>query len=73
MNRALVFFLLVTVSVCADPVRSESPPLRWKKSESSVALLRGRHVLWKFNYGANLSVPYFHPVSTDAGRVLTWE
>jgi hypothetical protein len=73
MNRALVFFLLVTISVCAVPVRSESPPLRWKKSESSLALLRGRHVLWQFNYGANLSVPYFHPVSTDAGRVLTWD
>jgi hypothetical protein len=74
MTRALaLYFLLLTLSACAEPVAADPPPLRWDESESSVALVRGQNVLWKFNYDSELNVPYFHPVSTDSGRVLTWD
>ena len=30
-------------------------------------------MLWQFNYDAKLDVPYFHPLGTDRGQVLTWD
>lgn len=74
MTRSVVLYcLLLTLSVCAEPIGAEPPPLRWNESESSVALVRGQNVIWQFNYDSNLDVPFFHPVSTDGGRVLTWD
>ena len=72
--RALVSStLLLMLSVCAKPIAAETPQLRWKETESSLALIRGQNVLWQFNYDLNLDVPYFHPVSADGERVLTWD
>jgi hypothetical protein len=45
----------------------------WKKSETSLALLQGDKVVWQFNYGNNLDVPYFHPLTAVAGQPLTWD
>lgn len=73
MNRALVVYLLVTISISAVAVGADPPPLRWNQTESSVALVRGQQVLWQFNYGTDLDVPYFHPVSTGDDKVLTWD
>ena len=30
-------------------------------------------MLWRFNHGPQQDVPFFHPVSTPTGRVLTWD
>lgn len=70
MLRALAFgsvILTLTLSVKAEP-----PSLHWRQSASLVALLQGEAVLWQFNYGPDLNVPYFHPVSIS-DRVLTWD
>jgi hypothetical protein len=45
---------------------------RWQTSPTSVALVQGKHVVWRFNYGPELNVPFFHPVATSDGHVLTW-
>ena len=45
---------------------------RWEQTTSHVALYQGQHVVWQYNYGPSLNVPYFHPVATPNGRVLTW-
>lgn len=49
-----------------------SPSLNWRESESSTALFYGDQIVWQFNYGPKLDVPYFHPVATVSGQVLTW-
>ena len=73
MTRAFVLpFLLLTLTASAEAIGAEQPPLGWIESESSVALVRGQNVLWQFNYDPNQDLCYFHPVSTDGSRVLTW-
>ena len=74
MMRALMLcFLLLLLSAYAETSGADPTPLRWNESESSLALVRGQDLLWKFNYDSKLNVPYFHPVSTDSGRLLTWD
>lgn len=55
--------------------RAEKPSSerRWRQTNSSVALVHGDHVVWQFNYGPTLNTPFFHPVSTVDGRVLSWD
>ena len=65
--------VILAFLVCPQLARAQSSTLRWQQSESTVALLQGNDVLWQFNYGPDLNVPYFHPVSTSGGRVLTWD
>jgi hypothetical protein len=73
MTRALALSsLLLSLTMCAEASAVEPPPLEWDMSGSSVALVRDQDVLWQFNYDSKLNVPYFHPVSTGSGHVLTW-
>ena len=44
----------------------------WKRSDSAVALMRGDQTVWQFNHGTDLHKPFFHPVATMDGQVLTW-
>ena len=44
----------------------------WKKTEDSVALLNGEKVVWQYNHKKAEGKPYFHPLSTVDGEVLTW-
>ena len=47
---------------------------RWKKGPSFLALLQGDHVVWQFNHlgdGKEKGCPYFHPLGTTEGAVLT--
>ena len=74
MTRMLVLHpLLLILVLCAKPISADPPPLRWDRSESSVALVRGPTVIWQFNHGSKLDVPYFHPLSTGGGHVMTWD
>jgi hypothetical protein len=43
----------------------------WQRSKSTVALVRGDHVVWQWNFGPELNVPFFHPVATTAGQTLS--
>jgi type 1 glutamine amidotransferase len=63
-----------TGRVSQAPASGRSGPWRWEKDEgTSLALVGPRGPLWKFLYGAGLDVPYFHPLRTVAGQVLTWD
>jgi hypothetical protein len=50
---------------------STTPEWRWQQQGSSAALSTGDVVLWKFNYGNDYGKPFFHPLATADGRVLT--
>ncbi len=46
----------------------------WQKTPSSVALMADNRVVWQFNHlgdGKEKGVPYFHPLATPSGTVLT--
>ena len=47
------------------------PRYQWQRTSTSLALLNRDHIVWKFNYGPDLSKPYFHPVALADGTVLT--
>ncbi len=44
----------------------------WQVTEHSVALTRDEQVIWKFHYAEDQDVPYFHPLATSTGQVLSW-
>jgi hypothetical protein len=50
-----------------------TPAWRWQEEEDSLALVGPSGPLWQFRHGKDLDAPYFHPVSTTDGRVLTWD
>ncbi len=72
MTRPLALYCLL-LTVCGQSMGVEPSPLRWNESESSIALVRGESVIWQFNYDAKLDVPYFHPLGSERGQVLTWD
>lgn len=43
----------------------------WQRTDSSVALVQGESVVWRFHYDRDLDVPYLHPLSTVTGAVLS--
>jgi len=48
--------------------------LSWRKTPASLALLSGDKVVWQFNHlqdGKEKGCPYFHPLATVEGAVLT--
>jgi hypothetical protein len=48
--------------------------LVWRKTPASLALLNGETVVWQFNHlgdGKEKGCPYFHPLATMDGAVLT--
>lgn len=53
--------------------RPAATKLNWRQSPSSIALKSGEAVLWQFNYGSNLSKPFFHPISLAGIGTLTWQ
>jgi hypothetical protein len=84
--HVMLWSLSATTAFCTDPkadgdivgepAGSSAPgptTWNWRRSESSTALLHGDRVLWRFNYGPELPKPYFHPIATLDGRVLTWD
>jgi type 1 glutamine amidotransferase len=49
-------------------------PWHWEKTPgSSLALAGPAGPLWEFRYADDLDVPYFHPLRTIDGRLLTWD
>lgn len=35
----------------------------WAKTDSSLALMRGKHIIWKYNFNEMHGKPFFHPVN----------
>ncbi len=70
MSSIVLVSCIVLSSAVASPT-SGAEGLTWQSSKSHIALLRDSNVVWQFNYGPELNVPYFHPVATIDGQVLT--
>ena len=43
----------------------------WRQSEHALALLNGRNVVWQIDADPAQGKPYFHPLATPSGMVLT--
>ena len=46
----------------------------WRQTAASLALMNGEQVVWQFNHlqdGSEQGTPYFHPLATLDGAVLT--
>jgi hypothetical protein len=52
-------------------VDSQPSEWSWNRTTTSVALVHGEAVVWQFNYGSDLDVPYIHPLGTVAGQLLS--
>jgi hypothetical protein len=55
------------------PIQKSDVALAWKREAGAVALLQDAQVVWQFNFGANATKPFFHPVALPGGPVLTWD
>lgn len=61
----------VTIKPPAE-VDAGAVPFTWEQTDSSVALMRGDQVVWRFNHGPGEAKPSFHPVALPDGPNLTW-
>ncbi len=53
---------------------AKQPQLSWRQTDASLALLNHGRVVWQFNHlqdGSERGCPYFHPLATLDGAVLT--
>jgi len=58
----------------AAEATKEKRELCWRQTPASLALLSGDKVVWQFNHlrdGKEKGCPYFHPLATTEGAVLT--
>ena len=70
---AFFFLYAFTASNAADETKGERH-LSWQETPASLALLNGERVVWQFNHlgdGKEKGCPYFHPLATMDGSVLT--
>ena len=74
--RCATAVLMVAVLGWSTILHGESPAedgsWSWQTTEHSVALMRDEHVVWKFHYAGDQDVPYFHPLATSSGQILSW-
>ena len=68
--------VMVALLGASTIVRGQSPPQKdswsWQVADTSVALMRDQQIIWQFHYAEDQDVPYFHPLATTAGQVLSW-
>jgi hypothetical protein len=83
---SIVFMSLISFSglkshAAGHPIREELMPemclpqqkelLAWQESTGTLALMNEDQIVWKFNFSKAEGKPYFHPLSTLDGQVLT--
>jgi len=66
------YLIGIAIILSAAIGRAETP-LSWAGDDGSLALMHGQEIVWRFNFGKQLSKPYFHPLNLPGGRTLTWE
>ncbi len=62
------------LSLPAAEIEKGKQGLAWKKTAASLALMTGDRIVWQFNHlqdGEEKGCPYFHPLATMDGAVLT--
>ena len=72
--KLILFRLAAVLTLGIVPLAASAADngLAWKREEGSVALLLDAQAVWQFNFGANASKPFFHPVALPGGPVMTW-
>ncbi|MDP6523841.1 MAG: PmoA family protein [Kiritimatiellia bacterium] len=72
LTSAFLAGLLSTGCATAYAEPEAKLDLSWNKTADSVALLNGAKVVWQYNHKKAEGKPYFHPLGTIDGDVLTW-
>ena len=70
---AALYLAAASVLDAAEATK-EKRELAWRETPASLALLSGDRVVWQFNHlrdGKEKGCPYFHPLATMEGAVLT--
>ena len=62
----------VTLAVSAPPSAGAQAGLKWKQTESFLALLNNERTVWQFNHAKDLEKTYFDPLGLLDGRNLAW-
>jgi hypothetical protein len=65
-------FLACLGGTCSGGLAQEAPAFSWKQGEEALALMNGKAIVWQYNHKKAEGKPYFHPLSTVDGEVLTW-
>ncbi|MEI8041507.1 MAG: PmoA family protein [Verrucomicrobiota bacterium] len=52
-------------------VVAAEPQYRWRAADDCLALISGEQVLWQLNFRIGEGKPFFHPLTTKDGTVLT--
>lgn len=73
LNLCRVFLLVaVNFGPLARAAAPEQKGLHWDKQEGKhIALLGQAGVIWQFNFGSDLTKPYFHPLSLPGSEPIT--
>jgi hypothetical protein len=74
VTLSTAFCLAAAGVLNAEEATKEKRELAWRETPASLALLRGDRVVWQFNHlrdGKEKGCPYFHPLATMEGAVLT--
>lgn len=77
-NCIMKFKMILTVIICLHMIwgfnaMAKSSSFYWEKNKISVALKKGDHTVWQFNYGTEKDKVFFHPLALTDGTVLTDE
>ena len=67
-------FIVTAATSSGAEVAEGKRQLSWRKTEASLALLNSQKVVWQFNHlgdGSEKGCPFFHPLATLDGAVLT--
>jgi hypothetical protein len=59
------------VSAATAPAAADASTLTWRRTATSLALVRGANVLWQAVADPAQGKPYFHPLATPGGVVVS--
>jgi len=73
LTLAIGFILLASPTGPAKLLAGATPmpELEWRKTDHSLALMRGSQTVWQFNYKKEEGKPYFHPLTVAGSSSLT--
>ncbi len=74
MRYALALLLLAIGPVTVvGGEKADAKGLSWVRGDGSLTLKHDGEIVWRFNFGADRSKPFFHPVNLPGAATLTWE
>lgn len=70
MNKIIIVVFGVSLLLCA-PFQTKADNYQWIKEPGRVALQHDERIVWAFNYGPEVTKPYFHPITLTDNTVIT--